>query len=78
MTRIVQALERDGLVRRRASPHDRRAVEIHATAKGRRRLATARQRRVRKLAAALEVLTPGERKTLAHAAERMEAVAARL
>jgi DNA-binding MarR family transcriptional regulator len=78
MTRIVQALERDGLVRRRASPHDRRSVEIHATAKGRRRLATARQRRVRKLAEALEALTPADREALARAAERMEAVSERL
>jgi DNA-binding MarR family transcriptional regulator len=78
MTRTVQALERDGLVRRRPSPHDGRAVEIDATAKGRKRLGVARQRRVRKLSDALDVLTPEELETLARAARQMEEISARL
>src|ERR687886_968937 len=34
MTRIVQALEREGLVRRQADPDDGRVTRLHATAKG--------------------------------------------
>src|SRR6184192_321442 len=34
MTRIVQALEREGLVRRESDPRDRRVTRLHATAKG--------------------------------------------
>ena len=78
MTRIAQALERDGLVRRRPSPHDRRAVEIQATAKGRKRLATARLRRVQKLAEALDTLEHGELEELARAAQQMEEISTRL
>src|ERR671931_1645249 len=36
MTRIVQALEENGLVRRDADPHDGRVARVRATAKGRR------------------------------------------
>ena len=32
---VVDRLERDGLVERRAAPHDRRVVLVHATAAGR-------------------------------------------
>jgi DNA-binding MarR family transcriptional regulator len=46
MTRLVSALERDGLVRRRRSGHDARVVRISATAKGRRMLEAGRDRRV--------------------------------
>ena len=76
MTRTVQALERDGLVRRRPSPHDGRAVQIEATARGRRRLAVARRRRVAKLAQALETLSPEEISLLSHASGKIEAISA--
>jgi DNA-binding MarR family transcriptional regulator len=36
LTRVVDELQRDGLVRRERSEHDRRAVEIGITAEGRR------------------------------------------
>jgi DNA-binding MarR family transcriptional regulator len=36
MTTIVRLVERDGLVERRADEHDRRAMRVHLTAKGRR------------------------------------------
>src|ERR671929_1355422 len=36
MTRIVQALEEERLVRREADPHDGRVVRLHATTKGER------------------------------------------
>ncbi|MGA7540671.1 MAG: MarR family transcriptional regulator [Steroidobacteraceae bacterium] len=38
LTRIVDGLEKDGLVRRERCKHDRRAVEIALTSEGRRRL----------------------------------------
>src|SRR5690348_16661106 len=45
MTRIVQALEEDGLVRREAVPTDGRVVRLHATAKGERVMWRGRERR---------------------------------
>jgi DNA-binding MarR family transcriptional regulator len=36
LTRVVDELERDGMVRRDRSPHDRRAVQITITPEGRR------------------------------------------
>ena len=50
MTRIVTGLEREGLVKRKGDPHDRRLTHIEATSKGRKVLAAGRARRVRKLA----------------------------
>jgi DNA-binding MarR family transcriptional regulator len=76
MTRIVQALERDGLVRRRPSKHDRRSIVLAATTKGRRQLAAARARRVQKLALALEALERRELSLLSDAADQIESVSA--
>src|SRR5215211_5656322 len=56
MTRIVAALEASGLVRKEQSQSDRRSVRITATPAGRRLMQTARQRRIRALAARLEGL----------------------
>src|ERR687884_2088242 len=50
MTRIVQALERDGLVRREPDRDDGRVVRLHATAKGERVMWGGRERRVDRLA----------------------------
>ena len=50
MTRIVTGLEKDGLVKRRGDPRDRRLTHIEATPKGRKILAAGRARRVEKLA----------------------------
>lgn len=54
ITRAVDALERDGLVRRRPSREDRRSVIVSATAAGRRVTEQGRKRRVEQLAALLE------------------------
>lgn len=72
MTRIVQALERDGLVRREADPTDRRATRLSATKKGERMLWRARERRVDKLAGLLSHLTPREVEQVRRAAELVE------
>src|ERR671938_2189955 len=50
MTRVVQALEQEGLVRREPDPDDGRVVRLHATAKGERVMWGGRERRVERLA----------------------------
>jgi len=53
MTRIVTGLEREGLVKRKGDPHDRRLTHIEATSKGQKVLTAGRARRVKKLATAV-------------------------
>ena len=53
MTRIVTGLEREGLVKRKGDPHDKRLTHIEATSKGQKVLAAGRARRVKKLATAV-------------------------
>jgi DNA-binding MarR family transcriptional regulator len=50
ITRIVTALESDGLVTRRGATEDRRRVEVRATAAGRRVMDEGRRRRIEVLA----------------------------
>jgi DNA-binding MarR family transcriptional regulator len=72
MTRIVQALEADGLVRRRRDPDDGRVVHLHATAKGRRVMQEGRERRIANLASLLDQLSPTEIAHVRDAAEFVE------
>jgi DNA-binding MarR family transcriptional regulator len=72
MTRLVAGMERDGLVRRKDDPQDRRVVWLHPTAKGSHLLRAGRQRRVSALAADIARLSPAERATLKDAAEILE------
>jgi DNA-binding MarR family transcriptional regulator len=74
MTRIVNNLERAGLVEREADPDDRRAVRVRATEEGARVLREGRGRRVASLAEGLRALPPGELETLERAAEILERV----
>lgn len=62
MTRIVTGLEKDGLVKRKGDPRDKRLTHIVATPKGQRVLAAGRARRVGRLTTAVSEL---ERKELA-------------
>jgi DNA-binding MarR family transcriptional regulator len=62
MTRIVTGLEKEGLVKRKGDPHDRRLTHIEATSKGQKVLAAGRARRVNKLATAVSHM---EKKELA-------------
>lgn len=62
MTRIVTGLEREGLVKRKGDPHDRRLTHIEATSKGQKVLTAGRARRVKKLATAVSHM---EKKELA-------------
>ena len=72
MSGIVRGLEDDGLVRRAADRRDRRAVRIHATARGRNLLQRARVRRIDNLEERLRALRADELQTLAKAAELIE------
>ena len=72
MSRIVQALEEDGYVRRESDAADGRVTRLHATPKGKRVLRRGRQRRVENLAALLGGLSPDEVRRVREAAELVE------
>jgi DNA-binding MarR family transcriptional regulator len=72
MTRLVDGLERDGLVARGADPVDGRAVMVRATAKGTRALQRGRARRVEALARGLRSLEPAELGALARGVDALE------
>jgi DNA-binding MarR family transcriptional regulator len=67
MSRIVDALESDGLARRTVNPEDRRAVVIEATERGTAILWRGRKRRVKFLARHLSRLSEEERKKIGDA-----------
>jgi DNA-binding MarR family transcriptional regulator len=72
MTRLVQALERDGLVVRTTDPNDARVVRIRATAEGTRLLEHGRARRIARLAEQLATLTPEQRALVDDAVATLE------
>jgi len=74
MTKLVAALEADGLVRRRADGTDARAFRVQATRRGTTLLHEGRRRRVAKLAAALRRVHQDELTVLVRAAEIIERV----
>ena len=74
MTRLVDGLERDALVRRRADPADARGVLVEATAAGRTILKKGRRRRVRTLAERLEGLSAEELEQIGRGAALIERV----
>jgi DNA-binding MarR family transcriptional regulator len=72
MSRIVDALEREGLARKTVNQQDRRAVVIEATAKGANVLQQGRRRRVRALAKSLSRLKRAERAEIERAIEAIQ------
>ena len=72
MSRIVQALEQGGLVRRESDPADRRVSRLHATSKGKRVMWRGRERRVENLATMLSGLSDHELTRVHEAAELVE------
>jgi len=72
MTRIVQALEEDGLVRRESDSADRRVTRLQATAKGERVMWRGRERRVANLATLLSGLSAQEISQVHRAAKLVE------
>lgn len=67
MSRLVAALEANGLVRRYPVADDARASLLEATAEGRRLMHRGRRQRVERLASELRRLSPEERRTLSAA-----------
>jgi len=72
ITRLVDGLERRGLVRRVNDPADGRVQLVEATAAGTRLLQKGRARRVERLMRGVMQLTKEEQRVLAHAADLME------
>ena len=75
MTRLVAALEREGLVTRAADPDDGRVTRVSATAAGRRTLTAGRRRRVELLARSVAELSAAERAALERALPLVERIA---
>src|SRR3954462_10951838 len=72
-TRMLAGLERDGLVGRRACPHDRRVVRVALTAAGAERMAAKRERIGARREELFQSLEPAER---VHAARLLARLAA--
>ncbi|MBV9603351.1 MAG: MarR family transcriptional regulator [Chloroflexi bacterium] len=66
VTRLVDGLERDGLVARSASEHDRRTILVHITPAGRHRLEAALPHHVAHLSRLLAELSSDEKSLLIH------------
>ena len=69
MSRLVAALDEDGLATKTGDKDDRRVVRIAATAKGRAVLEAGRERRLEVLTEQIAALTRSERQVLDRAAE---------
>lgn len=78
MTRLVDALEAEGLVRRVADKADRRRVMLLATARGRSVLLAGRERRVSRIAGPMAELPAEDLRVLDRAATIMASVVGRL
>ena len=75
LSRVVAALDEQGLVRRRPDPDDRRAGRLEATAAGRRTHERLRHERGKVIAAGLESLSPQDVEVLERALPALEALA---
>ena len=75
ITKLVAALEEQGLVEREPDPQDRRVMRVKATARGTRLLHDGRRRRVASLATSLGELAAADRAALARAIPILEKVA---
>ena len=74
MTRLIDGLERRGLVRRVSHAADGRVQLVEATAAGKRLLNTGRARRVARLMRDIAHLSGEDQRVLARAAEIMESL----
>lgn len=75
VTAVVGKLEEQEFVRRLADPHDGRVSRIELTARGRRHMASLRQRRNEWLWERLAALSPADLAALAAAIPALEALA---
>ena len=78
MTKLLQALEADGYVRRRRDRTDARVQRISATAAGRRALEHGRRLRLARVEAVLAELTAREAECIARAVTVLEEALARV
>ena len=74
MSRLVEALVREGLATREPDPANRRMVSIAATPQGVKLLEAGRRRRVQALTERLARLAESEQRALARAVELLERV----
>jgi DNA-binding MarR family transcriptional regulator len=74
MTRIVNALEEQGLVLKKQNANDGRSTLLSATPAGKKLLMEGRARRVRALAKQIAALSQEQRTTLHQAAEILKEV----
>lgn len=72
MSAIVDGLEENGLAKRAPDPGDRRLVRVQASAKGKRVLHQARERRIAALTERLSSLQPDEIETVRRAADLVD------
>ncbi len=72
MSRIVDALEADGLARRRVNQRDRRALLIEASKKGAAMLKEGRKRRVKFLASYLSQLNDSDLSDIERAVQSIQ------
>jgi DNA-binding MarR family transcriptional regulator len=72
MSRLVAAMEAEGLVRREPHEEDARSMRLHATAKAKRMLERGRARREQELERLFEQLSAAERATVDRAAAIIE------
>lgn len=77
MTRLVEGLERDGLVKRQRDARDARVSWVHATASGKRILHEGRRRRVAELAREVNALSNADADALARATGIIERMTGR-
>lgn len=77
MSKLVDALEREGLVTREADERDGRAVLVRPTGEGERILVEGRRRRIEELAGLFRDLSPDELEVLGDAAAIVEREIAR-
>ena len=75
MTRIVDGLVSEGLVKRRPDVRDRRALSLSASTAGRSVMRVAARRRITAIMRGLSELTPDEQETLLAAAGTLDKVA---
>ena len=78
MTRLVTALEEEGLVTREPDPDDGRLTRIRATSNGRALLLRGRARRVAALTAEVRALADDDRAVIERAVTILEGVISRL
>ena len=74
MSRLVAALERDGLVTRVPDPRDGRSAIVHPTGVGRSVLRRGRERRIADLTRRLDALTADERAVVDQATSLIERI----